>query len=98
MNILITGNMGYVGPYVINQLRSFYPDARLVGFDIGYFGNCITNKDVVPECKVGLQYFGDMRKCPHHIVRDFDTIVHRTATSNDPIGDRFEEEETPEII
>ena len=69
MNILITGNIGYVGPCVINQLRSSYPDARLVGFDIGYFGNCITTADVLPECKVDLQCFGDMRKFSHQILK-----------------------------
>jgi len=91
MNILITGNMGYVGPCVIDQLRSSYPHARLVGFDIGYFGNCITTADVLPECKVDLQYFGDMRKFPHQILKDIDAIVHLAAISNDPIGNKFEE-------
>ena len=52
MKILITGNMGYIGPSVINQLRASYPDAKLVGFDIGYFGNCITNGNIFPECVV----------------------------------------------
>ena len=41
MKILITGNMGYVGPSVVDQLRASYPTAILEGFDIGYFGNCI---------------------------------------------------------
>ena len=35
MKILITGNMGYIGPSVINQLRMSRPDCMLVGFDIG---------------------------------------------------------------
>jgi len=83
--------MGYVGPCVVNQLRASYPDSTLVGFDIGYFANCITNADVLPECKVDLQYFGDMRKFPHHILKDFDAIVHLAAISNDPIGNKFEE-------
>jgi nucleoside-diphosphate-sugar epimerase len=91
MNILITGNMGYVGPCVVKQLRSIYPDAILIGFDIGYFGNCITSADVLPECKVNVQYFGDMRKFPYYILRDFDVIVHLAAISNDPIGNKFEE-------
>lgn len=91
MKILITGNMGYIGPCVVKQLRSTYPNAMLVGFDIGYFGNCITSADVLPECKVDLQYFGDMRRFPHHILKDFDAIVHLAAISNDPIGNKFEE-------
>jgi nucleoside-diphosphate-sugar epimerase len=91
MKILVTGNMGYVGPSVINQLRTSYPDATLVGFDIGYFGNCITNIDILPECRVDLQYFGDMRCFPAEILRNVDAIVHLAAISNDPIGNRFEE-------
>ena len=91
MKILITGNMGYVGPCVINQLRSSYLHARLVGFDLGYFGNCITSADVLPECKVDLQYFGDVRKFPQDILRGVDAIVHLAAISNDPIGNKFEE-------
>ena len=57
MAILITGNMGYVGPSVVNQLRASYPDANLVGFDIGYFGNCLTNAHVLPECNLTFNKF-----------------------------------------
>jgi nucleoside-diphosphate-sugar epimerase len=91
MKILITGNMGYVGPSVVNQLRASYPDATLVGFDIGYFGNCITSAEVLPETRVNLQYFGDMRHFPKDILSDVDAIVHLAAISNDPIGNKFEE-------
>ena len=31
--ILITGNMGYVGPVVTRHLRSVMPEAVLLGFD-----------------------------------------------------------------
>jgi nucleoside-diphosphate-sugar epimerase len=72
-------------------LRASYPEAELVGFDIGYFGNCITNLDVLPECKVDLQCFGDMRKFPGEILRDIDAVVHLAGISNDPIGNKFEE-------
>jgi len=33
MRILITGNMGYVGPILARHLRQRHPDAELVGFD-----------------------------------------------------------------
>jgi nucleoside-diphosphate-sugar epimerase len=91
MKILITGNMGYIGPAVIKQLRSSHPDATLIGFDIGYFGNCITSDEILPECRVDLQYFADMRRFPKEILNGVDVIVHLAAISNDPIGDRFEE-------
>src|SRR4051812_13576916 len=46
MKILITGNMGYVGPSVAKRLRGSYPGATLVGFDMGFFGNCLTAAEV----------------------------------------------------
>ena len=64
MKILITGNMGYIGPCVVQQLRDSHPDAVLVGLDMGYFANCLTNEEILPECKVDLQYFADMRHFP----------------------------------
>lgn len=91
MKILITGNMGYVGPAVIKQLCASYPDAVLVGFDIGYFGNCITSADILPECRVDLQYFGDIRQFPIEVLNGVDAIVHLAGISNDPIGNKFEE-------
>jgi nucleoside-diphosphate-sugar epimerase len=91
MKILITGNMGYIGPLVVNQLRASYPDATLAGFDIGYFGNCITSTGVLPECRVDVQYFGDIRRFQAGILAGVDAIVHLAGISNDPIGNRFEE-------
>jgi nucleoside-diphosphate-sugar epimerase len=91
MKILVTGNMGYVGPSVINQLLASYPDSTLVGFDIGYFGNCITSAEVLPECRVDLQYFADVRQFPEEVLKGVDAIVHLAAISNDPIGNRFEQ-------
>lgn len=91
MKMLITGNMGYIGPSVVNQLRASYPDSTVIGFDIGYFGNCVTSAEVLPECRVDVQYFGDMRLFPKEILGGVDAIVHLAGISNDPIGNRFEE-------
>lgn len=90
MKILVTGNMGYIGPYVIKHLRSAYPTATMVGFDTGYFGNCITSKDVLPECYVDFQYFADIRLFSEHILNNVDVIVHLAGISNDPMGNQFE--------
>jgi nucleoside-diphosphate-sugar epimerase len=91
MKILITGNMGYIGPSVVNRLRETRPEAVLAGFDIGYFGTCVTSPGALPECRVDLQYFADMRKFPAEILDGVDAIVHLAGISNDPIGNRFEE-------
>jgi nucleoside-diphosphate-sugar epimerase len=90
MRILITGNMGYVGPSVVNQLRASYPQAELVGFDAGYYGTCLSSL-ILPECKVDVQHYGDMRKFPQETLNGVDAIVHLAAISNDPIGNKFEE-------
>jgi hypothetical protein len=47
--ILITGNMGYIGPNVVQHLRNTMPDAVLIGFDSGFFANCSTAPLLFPE-------------------------------------------------
>ena len=49
MRILITGNLGYVGPCVTRRLRATFPDATLVGLDMGFFAHCLTNALALPE-------------------------------------------------
>jgi len=90
MKILITGNLGYVGPAVVRLLRESYPDAVLVGLDMGYFGHCLTSQDILPECRVNLQYFADVRKVSDEILRGVTAVVHLAGISNDPIGNAFE--------
>jgi nucleoside-diphosphate-sugar epimerase len=91
MKILITGNMGYIGPCVVQRLRTSYAGATLIGIDMGYFANCLTNAVILPECNVDLQYFADLRKCPEELLTGVDSIVHLAAISNDPMGNTFEE-------
>jgi nucleoside-diphosphate-sugar epimerase len=90
MKILITGNMGYVGPAVCQELNSTRPKAFLAGFDMGYFGTCVTTPGALPECILDVQYFGDMRAFPVDILKEVDAIVHLAAISNDPMGNKFE--------
>ncbi len=91
MKILITGNMGYIGPSVVRRLKASYPDSTLIGFDMGYFANCLTNEEILPECNVDLQYFADIRKCQRELLTGVDAIVHLAAISNDPMGNTFED-------
>lgn len=91
MRILITGNMGYIGPCVVERLRSSYPDATLVGLDMGYFANCLTNAEILPECRVDQQYFADVRNIPAELLEGVDAVVHLAGISNDPMGNTFEE-------
>ncbi|MGB2890197.1 MAG: SDR family oxidoreductase [Candidatus Acidiferrales bacterium] len=91
MKILITGNMGYVGPSVVRHLRASHPEAILLGFDIGYFSHCLTNADVLPECQLDIQHFGDVRSFPANLLTGVDAIVHLAAISNDPMSRNYEE-------
>jgi nucleoside-diphosphate-sugar epimerase len=83
--------MGYVGPSVVQQLRDAYSSARLIGLDLGYFGSVLTGVETLPECRVDLQYFGDVRRPPLEAIRHVDAVVHLAAISNDPMGNRFEQ-------
>jgi nucleoside-diphosphate-sugar epimerase len=91
MKILIAGNLGYIGPSVTSQLRSTFPDATLIGFDIGYFAHCLVNANHFPEVKLNQQVFGDIRKFPEALLQGVDAVVDLAAISNDPMGKKYEE-------
>lgn len=90
MKILITGNMGYVGPSVLSQIRRSYPDATIIGLDVGYFAHCLTNAEFLPECLAQIQYFVDVRQVPPETIKGVDVILHLAGISNDPMGKTFE--------
>lgn len=90
MRILITGNMGYVGPVVARHLRTRFPDADLVGYDTGLYAGSLTTAGAFPEIQLDTQHFGDVRDVPETLLRGTDAIVHLAAISNDPMGHRFE--------
>ncbi len=91
MKILITGNMGYVGPCVARHLRLAYPNVDIAGFDTGFFGGCLLNQGDIPERTLDRQLFGDVRTLPDQVLEGVNGIVHLAALSNDPIGSAFEE-------
>jgi nucleoside-diphosphate-sugar epimerase len=90
MKVLITGNMGYVGPVVLRHLLVALPDAELVGYDSGFFAHCLTTRDGLPEVRLQQQVFGDIRDLPPKLLESVDAVVHLAAVSNDPMGNRFE--------
>ena len=91
MRVLITGNMGYVGPVAAQELQQTRPDAVLVGLDLGFFGHCLTGAAFLPERLYATQHFLDVRRVPDALLEGFDAVVHLAAVSNDPIGNAFEE-------
>jgi nucleoside-diphosphate-sugar epimerase len=90
MRVLITGNMGYVGPVVTRFLRDNFNDAELIGFDAGFFGHSLTGADMLPEALLNRQVFGDIREISGELLEDVDAVVHLSAISNDPMGNKFE--------
>ncbi|MGE5302746.1 MAG: NAD-dependent epimerase/dehydratase family protein [Alphaproteobacteria bacterium] len=91
LKILITGNMGYVGPILVRRLRDSYQEAELIGLDLGYFGNCLSSAGILPECRVNRQYFADVRNFSDDVLTGVDAVVYLAALSNDPLGHAFEE-------
>ena len=89
MKIMVTGNLGYVGPSVILQLRQSYPSAYLVGMDLGFFAHCLTGVKVSPESILDLQIYKDVRDVTRADFEGFDAVVHLAAVSNDPMGKTF---------
>ena len=90
MRILITGNMGYVGPVLTRFLRDRLPDAELIGFDTAFFGHSLTGAGLLPEARLDRQVFGDIREFPAELLDGVDAVVHLSAISNDPMGNKYE--------
>jgi nucleoside-diphosphate-sugar epimerase len=85
VKILITGNLGYVGPSVTRQLRSAFAEADLVGLDTGYFSHCLTAPGAPPEAQLNAQYYVDIRSVGPELLENVDTIVHLAAISTHPM-------------
>ena len=90
MRILVTGNMGYIGPCVVEHLRDSRPEAELIGLDTGFFAQCLTGTTLLPERRLDCQYFGDVRAVPGGARPGRRRVVHLAGVSNDPIGTSFE--------
>lgn len=91
MKIIIVGNLGYIGPSVTQQFRASFPDAELIGFDMGYFAHNLSNVACLPEVQLDRQIFGDIRTFPEEVLEGVDAVVDLAAISNDPMGNVFEE-------
>lgn len=90
MRILVTGNMGYLGPVLSRRLRKDFPGACLIGYDTGFFAHCLTGTSTLPEVRFEAQYFGDTREVPAALLVGVDAVVHLAAVSNDPMGNKYE--------
>ena len=86
-NILITGNLGYIGPVLTSHLLK--KDYIISGLDTGWFEFCNV-KNIISD-KPSLQIYKDIRDISESDLNDFDAVVHLCAVSNDPMGHEFED-------
>jgi len=91
MKILITGNLGYIGPVVVKRLRQVLPNAILIGLDTGFFEDCLSVNNCDEDYFPHYQYYGDVRNVNLDFLTDVDAIIHLAAISNDPMGNKFRE-------
>jgi nucleoside-diphosphate-sugar epimerase len=89
MKILVTGNMGYIGPVLGKKLKQSYDNLTLVGYDTGFFAHCLTGVALSPDLNYDIQYYGDIRKINENIFQGVDVVIHLAAISNDPMGNNF---------
>jgi len=91
VKILITGNMGYIGPNLVKRLRKTYPSAVIMGVDTGFFSSCLTGADILPECLIDVQHIVDIRDVEPELLNGVNAIIHLAAISNDPMGNTYED-------
>ena len=81
--------MGYIGPRVVEYLRTHLPNLRLIGLDTGYFAANLLDS-VLPERALDAQQFRDVRAITAVDLTDVDAVIHLAAISNDPMGNAYE--------
>ena len=90
MRILITGNLGYIGPELGKGIKNYFLDSYLTGIDMGLFIQCLTTDKRVGDTYFDEQKYLDIRDVVLDDVKNTDIVVSLAAVSNDPIGNDFE--------
>lgn len=81
MNILVTGNLGYVGSITSSYLKN--QGHNVVGLDCGFYKDCA----LIPVENEIITKIKDIRDVEVSDFSDIDAVVHLAALSNDPIGE-----------
>jgi len=81
MNVLVTGNLGYIG----SVLTPLLEDSKysVTGFDSGYFRDCT----LVTTRNAYMQIIKDIRDVSITDLIGIDVVIHLAALSNDPVGE-----------
>ena len=80
-NILVTGNLGYIGSVLTEELISI--GYKVIGYDVGYFKNCLLTEETKPF----KQILKDIRDVNESDFDDVEAIIHLAGLSNDPLGE-----------
>lgn len=80
MNILVTGNKGYIGSVLTEMLlkRGY----KVTGYDIDYFADC----QIYEFSHSVRQIKKDIREVDIRDLEGFNAVIHLAALSNDPLG------------
>ncbi len=81
MNILVTGNKGYIGSVLTQMLIEKGYSVR--GFDTNYYEGIEKNK---ADSEIN-QIFEDIRNVSRDDLKNIDSVIHLAALSNDPLGE-----------
>ena len=90
MKILVTGNLGYIGPVLSKVIKKELPKCSLIGLDSGFFYQCNTSFSRHGDTYYDKQVFKDVRDISKDDLENIDHIIHLAAISNDPMGKEFE--------
>ena len=81
MNILVTGNLGYIGSVLTDKLIDI--GYKVTGLDYNYFINC----NLFKKKNKFKQIFRDIRNVKSRDLENIDIVIHLAALSNDPLGE-----------
>jgi len=90
VRLFITGNMGYIGPVLVETLKRIYPEIEIVGFDSGFFAHSLSGANFNADKGVTVQHYGDVRDIRPEMLDGVDAVIHLAGISNDPMGHEFE--------
>ena len=82
MRVLVTGNNGYIGTVLTEELIK--KDYEVVGFDTDYFYDCNL---IEPTYKITKHIKKDIRNISEEELNDIDIVIHLAGLANDPLGE-----------
>ncbi|MDP1725466.1 MAG: NAD-dependent epimerase/dehydratase family protein [Bacteroidota bacterium] len=80
MRVFVTGHQGFIGPHLIEILKS--KGHFVTGCDINLFGDCKISEVVKPD----IELEKDIRNVTVEDLYGYDCVMHLAAISNDPMG------------